>query len=174
MRPYSGIGVLRLSALGPIEPVPLYDDPGIGRCCKLEIQIVRDLNNWLFGVDQGIFLLVTARKGRWLEIERDDAGRTGWIMPERRWIYQPWEQFLKGKMVVFLPNSPKKMIQVFPGIGANTGKPVSITQTMRIIQARGDWAYILLNQNSAGWIRWRDNDGRLLIGFDTPEAKQID
>jgi len=66
------------------------------------------------------------------------------------------------------------MIQVFPGIGANTGKPVSITQTMRIIQARGDWAYILLNQNSAGWIRWRDNDGRLLIGFDTPEAKQID
>jgi len=137
MRPYSGIGVLRLSALGPIEPVPLYDDPGIGRCCKLEIQIVKDLNNWLFGVDQGIFLLVTARKGRWLEIERDDAGRTGWIMPERFCWLQParadgWRlngtmqaeqagscrnvvgsispgsSFLKGKWWFFYPTALKK------------------------------------------------------------------
>ncbi len=171
MRPYSGIGVLQLSSTAPPESLQLYDDPGIARCCKLEFTRIKELNSWLFGSAEGTRLLVTARKSDWLEIEYDDAGRTGWIQPERRWQYQPWEQFLKGRMVLFLRNSPKKMMQIQPTPGATNGLPLTIKQPMKIILAQGDWAYVLLDQNSAGWIRWRDSDGRLLIGFDITGSK---
>ncbi|QOX80229.1 hypothetical protein FY034_15225 [Trichlorobacter lovleyi] len=171
MRPYSGIGVLQISSVGVTDAIRLYSDPGIGRCCKVETTAIKELNGWLFGEELSPSLLVTARKGDWLEVEHDDAGRSGWIMQERRWIYTPWEQYLKGKLALFLRNSPKKMTQVLPRPGAAEGTPLKPKQPMKIILAQGDWAYVLLDQNSAGWIRWRDSDGRLLVGFDVPLAK---
>lgn len=171
MRPYSGIGVLQLSSVAAAESTPLYDDPGIARCCKLSLPSIRELNSWLFGTTQGPFLLVTAHKGDWLEVEYDDAGRTGWIMPERHWNYLPWHQFLKSKLALFLRNSPKKQMQLLPRPGVTEGTPLLNLHPMKIILSQGDWAYVLLDQNNAGWIRWRDNDGRLLIGFDTMKQK---
>jgi hypothetical protein len=171
MRPYSGIGVLQLSSVGVTDAIQLYDDPGIARCCRIETSAITQLNSWLFGNDQPPSLLVTARKGEWLEVEHDDAGRTGWIIQERRWSYTPWEQYLKGKLILFLRNSPKSQIQIVPHPGASKGVPTTTKQPMKVIMAQGDWAYVLLDQTSAGWIRWRDNDGRLLVGFDVPQAK---
>ena len=171
MRPYSGIGVLQLSSVGVTDAIPLYDDPGIARCCKVESATIKEMNSWLFGGERPPSLLVINRKGDWLEVEHDDAGRTGWVMQARRWSYTPWEQYLKGKLALFLRNSPKKMIQVVPRPGAAEGAPLTPKQPMKIILAQGDWAYVLLDQNSAGWIRWRDNDGRLLVGFDVPLTK---
>jgi hypothetical protein len=171
MRPYSGIGVLQLSSLAITDSIPLYDEPGIARCCKLDLKAARELNAWLFGTAHDPFLLVTSQKRDWIEIEHDDAGRTGWIMPERRWSYLPWEQFLKGKRVLFLPNTPKKEIQILPRHGAVNGAPLTTKTPLKVILVQGDWAYVLLNQNSSGWIRWRDTDGRLLIGFDVPAPK---
>ncbi len=171
MRPYSGIGVLQLSTIGVTDQIPLYDDPGIARCCKLDINSITSLNGWLFGSEHEPFLLVTAHKGNWLEVELDDAGRTGWVRPERRWSYLPWDQFLKGRLVQFLRNSPKKQMQVVAHPGANDGTALTTRQPMKVIVAQGDWVYVLLNQNSAGWIRWRDSDGRLLVGFSSVPAK---
>jgi hypothetical protein len=171
MRPYSGIGVLQISSVGVTDALQLYGDPGVTRCCKVETSAITHLNSWLFGNDQPPSLLVTARKGEWLEVEHDDAGRTGWIIQERRWSYTPWEQYLKGKLILFLRNSPKSQIQIVPHPGASKGVPTTTKQPMKVIMAQGDWAYVLLDQTSAGWIRWRDNDGRLLVGFDVPQAK---
>ncbi len=171
MRPYSGIGVLQLPATSSQETVPMYDDPGIERCCTLDYGAVKELNSWLFGPSEYRYLLVTSRKGDWLEVEHDDAGRTGWLIPQRSWKYSSWEQFLKGKSAVFLKNSPKKMMQIFPKAADEHGRPVSGRQAMKIIRAQGDWAYSLADHSTAGWIRWRDTDGRLLIGFDSTPAK---
>lgn len=171
MRPYSGIGVLQISSLTVTDTIQLFDDPGITRCCKVDTSVIKRLNSWLFGDDQPPSLLVTARKGEWLEVEHDDAGRTGWIMQERRWSYTPWEQYLKGKLIVFLRNSPKNQIQVVSRPGAGKGAPITTRQPMKVIMAQGDWTYVLLDQSSAGWIRWRDGDGRLLIGFETSLPK---
>jgi len=166
MRPYSGIGVLHISSVGVTDAIQLYDDPGVARCCRIETSAIKQLNSWLIGSDQPPSLLVTARKGEWLEVEHDDAGRTGWIMQERRWSYTPWEQYLKGKLIVFLRNSPKSQIQIVARPGAGRGVPTTTKQPMKVIMAQGDWAYVLLDQTSAGWIRWRDGDGRLLVGFE--------
>jgi len=171
MRPYSGIGVLQISSVGVTDSIRLYSDPGIGRCCKIETDAIKELNGWLFGADLPPSLLVTARKGDWLEVEHDDAGRTGWIMQERRWSYTPWEQYLKGKQIQFLRNSPKKLIQVVSRPGSTEGKTLPSRQPMKVIMGQGDWAYVLLDQSNGGWIRWRDGDGRLLVGFDVSLSK---
>ena len=171
LRPYSGIGVLQISSVGVTDTIQLYDDPGITRCCRVETSAIKHLNSWLFGDDQPPSLLVTARKGEWLEVEHDDAGRTGWIMQERRWSYTTWEQYLKGKLISFLRNSPKNQIQIVPRPGVSKGTPIPIRQPMKVIMSQGDWVYVLLDQNSAGWIRWRDGDGRLLIGFESSLPK---
>lgn len=171
MRPYSGIGVLQISSVGVTDALQLYADPGVARCCKIETSAITHLNSWLFGNDQPPSLLVTARKGEWLEVEHDDAGRTGWIMQERRWSYTPWEQYLKGKLILFLRNSPKNQIQVVARPGISKGVSTTTKQPMKVIMAQGDWAYILLDQTNAGWIRWRDADGRLLIGFESSLPK---
>ena len=149
----------------------MYDDPGIKRCCTLDLEATKSLNSWLFGQSEIQHLLVTARKGEWLEVEHDDAGRTGWLIPRRSWSFATWEQFLKGKMAVFLRNAPKKMMQFFPGPLTEQGKPVNSRRPFKIIKVQVDWAHVLMDHATAGWIRWRDTDGRLLIGFDTASGK---
>lgn len=166
MRPYSGIGVLKLSTVGLTDPIPYYDEPGLVRQGNLHIDTARQLNEGIFGSSAAIFLIVKARKGQWLRVERDDAGRESWLLQQRHWHYAPWQQFLKTRYVTFLPNSPKKLMQVVAQPEAVQGSPrTAQSPPMRIIMAQGDWAYVLIDQNSAGWIRWREADGRLLVRF---------
>lgn len=165
MRPYSGIGVLQLTTSAIPDPIPIYDEPGIARCCTLQQAVLHTLNAWLFGTGQPTSLLVTDRKGEWLEVEHDDAGRTGWVRQQRRWQFSHWDQFLKGKLVQFLPNSPKPLVQLVKRPEATEGEPLSPQNPLKVIVVKEDWAYVMFDQHSAGWIRWRDRDGRLLIGL---------
>lgn len=166
MRPYSGIGVLSFSTVGLTAPIPFYDEPGLVRRGTLAPEPLRQLTGWLFDSPERIVLLVTGRKGDWLRVERDEAGRESWLLLQRHWQYSPWSQFLKGRHVVFLPNSPRRLMQVVPRPETLQGTPRPATAPpMRIIAVQGDWAYVLLDPASAGWIRWREADGRLLVGF---------
>lgn len=170
MRPYSGIGVVKISAIGLIAPIPYYDEPGMLRNGSISADNIRDLTAWLFDSGDDLLLLVTARKNDWLKIERDDAGREAWILPERRWVFTPWEQFLKGSQIAFLRNSPKKLMQVVAQPGSSSGAPLPVDRSFKVILAQGDWAYVLIDHTSAGWIRWRDADGRLLVGIRSTAA----
>lgn len=166
MRPYSGIGVLKISAVALTDPIPYYDEPGLVRKGNLPIELARKLNSGIFEVSDNFFLLVKARKAEWLKVERDDAGRESWLLQQRHWQYTPWPQFLKTQYVTFLPNSPRRLMQVVAQPEATQGTPrTAQSPPMRIIMAQGDWAYVLLDQNSSGWVRWREADGRLLVKF---------
>lgn len=171
MRPYSGIGVLQLSEPAPPGAITLYDDPGIERCCTILPKGISQLNGWLFGTGQPPALLVTARKGEWIEVEHDDAGRTGWIRQRRNWQFLPWEQYLQGRQVRFLRNSPKNRMLLATEPGDERGEQLTARQPLQVVQAKGDWLYVQLERGYTGWIRWRDSDGRLLIGFDSETSK---
>jgi len=169
MRPYSGIGVLRITQASLMDGLHLYEEPGLMRSGALKPTDIQQLTAWLFGAGDDLYLLVTTRKGDWLRVERDDAGREAWLHTPRRGSYSPWEQFLKGKTISFLRNAPKKQLQVYAQPGAVQGNPVTHANPMKVIMVQGDWSYVLFDKTSAGWIRWRDHDGRLLVGL-TPAA----
>jgi hypothetical protein len=172
MRPYAGIGVLMLpvsssSGEETYEALQRYDEPGIYRRGELDIvQIPR--HEWVFGPGSTmVSLVVMAKKAGWLKVVYDDAGRETWINPGRRGTFQPWDVFFKGQSGRMLPGLQKKYYQLFPQPGS--GPPLtSVTpqQVFKVILLEGDWAVVMPDPNSLSRMRWRDEDGRLLIGLD--------
>lgn len=173
MRPYSGIGLLAISTVGLTSAIPYYDEPGLVRSGLLAPEEAQRLNDWIFEDSDQLILLVKARKGEWLRVERDEAGRESWLLQQRHWQYTPWAQYLKGRYVSFLPNSPKRLMQTVSQPDSLQGTPRSAqSPPMRVIMLQGDWAYVLLDQSSSAWIRWREADSRLLIGFREDDTRK--
>ena len=87
MRPYTGIGILMLTVAGNglNEPLPLYEEPGLSRLGSLNPGKIPRYD-WIFGASPvAIPLIVTGRKGPWLRVAYDDAGReAGGIQAEDR------------------------------------------------------------------------------------------
>lgn len=172
MRPYAGIGVLLLApALD--EPgvlprqLPLYDEPAIYRRGVLEIpRVPRHAS--IFGPDGGqIPLIVMARKGAWSRVVYDDAGREAWIDPGRRGTYYAWDSFFVARSGFLLPGLQKRLYQLFRAPGSEPLISLSPGQVFGIAGLEGDWIRLVANdRNPEGWLRWRDEDGRLLIGCE--------
>jgi hypothetical protein len=178
MRPYSGIGVLLLTVehdgnTGRQEPFYLYEEPAILRIGALDGSQAPPYE-WLFTRNVSrLPLIVTARKGEWLRVAYDDAGRQGWLDLRQQGVFQPWDILLKGRSCRFLPGLRKQQYQVYrqPGRMPLT-LPAPPRQSFKIVKLEGDWALVLPDQNTLGWLRWRDEDGRLLISVDMDSGLQ--
>lgn len=172
MRPYSGIGVVLLavspeSGAEPYETLQRYDEPGMVRRGELDISAI-PRHEWIFGPGSAtVPLVVMARKGAWLKVVYDDGGREAWINPGKRGVFQAWEQFFKGRDGRMLPGLQKRYYQLYrqPGSGQALAS-VSPRQVFKMILLDGGWAAVMPDPNTLNWLRWRDEDGRLLIGLE--------
>lgn len=169
MRPYAGIGVLHLPVSNsvPAETTPLYEEPALSRLGEFNRSKTPSYD-WIFGATPAAqLLIVTARKGSWLRVVYDDAGREAWLKPTRQMTFQTWELFLKGNLSHLLPGLHKKYYQLFQEPGDATAASVTIHQPFKVLQLENEWAMVLIDQISLGWLRWLDDDGRLIIGIVT-------
>lgn len=172
MRPYTGIGLLLLKINPGVEsmaePLFLYEQPGIFRSAELNVGNVPP-HDWIFGANSAIVpLFVMSRKGSWLEVVYDDAGREAWFNPDKRSIFKNWQHFLKGKTSHLLPGLQKRYYQLLLQSPKGT-KAVAITpkERFKIIRIENARALVMLNPQTLGWLSWRDEDGRLLVGVDS-------
>jgi hypothetical protein len=169
MRPYAGIGILLVPINGaaPAEPLPLYEEPALSRTGILNKANLPAFE-WIFGVSSTVQpVVVIARKGSWLKVAYDDAGREAWLNPPRHFDVQTWDTFFKGHVSWLLPGLQKKYYQAFQQPGASPVAMLKVKQPFRVLKLEDDWALVLIEQNSLGWVRWKDEDGRLLIGIAT-------
>jgi hypothetical protein len=169
MRPYTGIGILMLTVAGDElnEPLPLYEEPGLSRLGSLNPGKIPRYD-WIFGAAPAAApLVVTGRKGHWLRVAYDDAGREAWLNPARPAAFQPWDFFLKDHVSRLLPGLQKKYYQLYQNPGKTVLAPLTSMQFLKVLRLENDWAMVLSDQNSLGWLRWRDEDGRLLIGVSS-------
>jgi hypothetical protein len=178
MRPYSGIGVLLLAAEngeadGYQGPLYLYEEPAVLRIGALDSGQAPPYE-WLFTRNfSRLPLIVTARKGDWLRVAYDDAGRLGWLDPRQRGVFQPWDTLLKGKSCRLLPGLRKQLYQVFRQPGKMPLTPPALPkQPFKVVKLDGDWALVMPDQSTLGWLRWRDEDGRLLISVEMDSGSQ--
>jgi hypothetical protein len=173
MRPYSGIGMLMLpvAANGLTDPLHLYEEPGLSRLGSLNPGRIPRYD-WIFGtISSAAPLIVTARKGPWLRVAYDDAGREAWLNPARPGAFQSWDFFLKDHVSRLLPGLQKRYYQLYEQPGRKVSAPLVAGQFLKVLRLDNDWAMVLSDQNSLGWLRWRDEDGRLLIGVSsTPQV----
>ncbi|MFA7402776.1 MAG: hypothetical protein WC007_02190 [Pelobacteraceae bacterium] len=168
MRPYTGIGVVVFSQSGDASKqdlrLPLYEEPGLVRIGMLASSRLSG-NEWIFGRAEGSSpLIVSARKGNWLRVNYDDAGREAWIDPRNKGRFQSWEQFLKLQTGRMLPGLQAQYYQMQHQPDGKLLATLNPKQVFKVLKLESSWGMVLLGQAQIGWVRWRDDDGRLLVG----------
>ena len=170
-RPDTGIGTLVVSAFpGTADPpeLILYREPGVGRTSAKSVAAFPHLAQFLKAPPGEYPLAVTARKGMWLQVIHDDAGRAAWLEPRRAWPFVPWDEILKGKGARLL-RGIKKPYYVLVDEGGKAVpdlEPLTPERGFRIIEVEGDRIRVIIDLTAMGWLRWRDEDGRLLITLE--------
>lgn len=170
-RPDTGIGTLVVSAFpGTADPpeLILYREPGVGRIAAKSVAAFPHLAQLLKAPPGEYPLAVTARKGMWLQVIHDDAGRTAWLEPRRAWPFISWDEILKGRGARLLRGLKKPYYVVVDegGKALPVLEPLTPERAFRIIAVEGDRIQVLLDLTVMGWLRWRDEDGRLLITLE--------
>lgn len=170
MRPYAGIGVLLLpfspsivqESLG--EP-PLYDQPAMGRVGTLSRATIPRLEWILDLAPRSAAVVVMARRGAWLKVTYDDAGREGWVRPRWRNAFESWDEFFDGRSVRLLPGLGERSYRLFSRPDGEPLADLTTKQLFRVEKMDNDWLRVTDERNLAGWLRWRDEDGRMLVGL---------
>lgn len=180
MRPYAGIGILVLPVTLPGDDefcgrLLLYDEPAMSRLENAELAKA-PRHEWIFGMDADrLPLIVMARKGEWLRLTYDDAGREGWLRPGKGCAFELWEEYFRGRVVHLLPGLQKRHYQLYGEPGAQPLADLAPQHLFRVQQLVNDWARVTDERNSSVWLRWQDEDGRLLVGLGqdagVPELK---
>ena len=170
MRPYTGIGVVLLPGTAADQnaeqPTYLYQEPGLSRLGPLDRTRLSG-NEWIFGAQAvQVQLIVMARKGNWMRVCYDDAGREAWIELQRRDVYQSWDLFFKSRLSRMLPGLRKQYYQLYLQPDRSPGLTMTPKQAFKVLKLENDWAMVMSEQTAIGWLRWRDEDGRLTIGLD--------
>ncbi|HEX9023515.1 MAG TPA: SH3 domain-containing protein [Geobacteraceae bacterium] len=171
-RPFSGCGVVVIHPLDPerrvaMAPIPFYRNPGVGRIGEISVENLPGLPSILTAPADEFPLAVMAKRGTWLLIAYDDAGREGWVELARWWDYTTWETFLKGRAATLLPGLKKGayVLRAGPGDGAAQTGALSGPECLRIIEVVDGWANVIADNGLTGWLAWRDGDGRFLISL---------
>lgn len=168
MRPYAGIGLLLLHTCDDGEPLELprlYDGPGMLRLEQGDLARAPH-HEWIFalGADR-LPLLVMARRGGWLKVTYDDAGREGWIRPRASERFQSWDEFWEGRVALLLPGLQKRYYRRCERPGGGENGTFEPRQPLRVAGVDDDWLRVEDGRGEAAWVRWRDEDGRLLVGL---------
>lgn len=178
-RPYTGSGLLvirplPLHELDDGDRIILYREPGIGRIMEKDPAGLPLLIRIIEAGAGEFSLAVMGRKGNWLKIAYDDAGREGWLAMERRWQYSHWEEFLPGRFVRLLPGLKKEYgaVRREPSPAADELAPLSPDRELRVELLQGDWLRVSLDPQTAGWLRWRDEGGRFLVSVRADNDQQ--
>ena len=174
MRPYVGIGVVVFPEPGNSQKqdlqLQLYEEPGLVRLRLLTSSALPG-NEWVFGSSgENAPLIVSTRKGDWLRVFFDDAGREAWINPQHKGHFQSWEQYLKLHTGRMLPALQPQFYQLLQQPGGKLVTTLTPKQMFRVLKLENLSALVLTDNGKIGWVRWRDDDGRLTVG--TGEIKK--
>lgn len=172
-RPYGGDGLLIIRPFLPQGDtacctLPIYREPGVQRIAEMESTDLPSLTPVIQGRPGEQAAVVTGKKGNWLNIIYDDAGREGWVEGARAWDYATWSSFLKGRGAKLLGGLKKDLYQLRrdPSPASPQLDTLSRQKNLRIIDVKDDWALVLVDLTAYGWLRWRDNDGRITLSID--------
>jgi hypothetical protein len=163
-RTLAGVGVVRIPANVYQDGVTLYSEPGIGRLQTLPLAALPALRQLGIALDS-FCLPVMAKKRGWLKVIIDDSERTGWLEMGRGWEFSSWEHFLANRQAAMLKGI-RKDYYLLRKEAAVRAEPVGTVEKGPLIQLQQidrEWARVESGNGFSGWLRWRDENGRLLL-----------
>ena len=165
-RPVTGVGVLTVRNFNPDSSSgpPLlifYQEPGVSRIGERPVSSIPLLSSLLSAPAGEYPVAVIGKKGEWLLVAYDDAGREGWVKLSRWWGYESWADFLIGRTVYLLSGLGKE-INSFHGDHSSespsfSGLAADIPLDVR--EEREGWLMVAIPSGKAGWIPWKNGDG---------------
>jgi hypothetical protein len=178
-RPFAGSGLLIVRHMNPASSASppsliLYREPGVGRIGEFHVTGIPLLSSIVNLPPREFPLAVMGKRGNWLLVAYDDAGREGWVRMARWWAYNKWEDFLKGRAVTLIPGLGRERAILRGGPSASSPGTVGISEdeTLRVVEVRNDWLLAVTATGTSGWLLWRDGDSRFLITENERIAQQ--
>lgn len=167
-RTLSGIGVVKIPAFKAVESVVLYKEPGLGQLQTLTLTNLPSLRLNGISLDR-LYLPVMAKKRGWLKVVIDDSERTGWLDMRRNWEFSNWEHFLANRQVTMLKGIRKDfyLLRKEAVITSDPFGSIEKSTSLFCREINGDWALVESGSGVSGWLRWRDENGRLLLVADS-------
>ncbi len=162
-RPLSGIGLLAIREGG--EPLVVYREPGLGRIAELPSSKLPGLAPSLEPAPDARHAVVISRRPGWLRIIHDDAESPGWLQRRRGDAFLTWVEFLRGRSVSVLAGVRQDYYQLrrSPSPMAEAVAHAERGEPLRVAEVEGDWVRVRGSGERDGWLRWRDDNSRLLI-----------
>jgi len=166
-RSLSGSGLLLLRSESGTQPfrLVLYREPGIGRIAELDAARLPQIYPAMQLPDGLRAVVVTAKKLGWYRIVYDDGEREGWLQGQPAYRYQRWGELLPGRVVLFPAGLRKEfyLLRSEPDPAAAQLETIDRESGLTVVKVAGDWINVRRGAALSGWLRWRDDNGRLLI-----------
>lgn len=162
-RPLSGIGVLLVKGEGKV--ITIYREPKVGRLAELPAAALPGLAPWLGEVEGAFPAVVLSNRPGWLRIIYDSAESDGWVERRRSGEFRPWGEFLQGRSIGMLSGVRKEFytLRREASVSAEVLRSAGVEEYFRVVTVEGEWMRVRSAAGDKGWLRWRDDNSRLLI-----------
>jgi len=168
-RPLAGIGVLTVREGG--ADLVIYREPGLGRVSEIPASKLPGIAPSLGPVPGVGHAVVLSTRPGWLRIIHDEAESPGWLERRRGDRFRTWGEFFRGRSVSMLAGLRQDYYQLrrSPSPLAETVASVERGALLQVGKVEGDWIHVRGKGETDGWLRWRDDNSRLLIAVTAPD-----
>lgn len=160
-----GIGLLLLQSNH--KELIIYREPQLARIAEKPLKALPQLQ-FITNMTQQVPIVVTSRKPGFCRIVYDDAEREGWIEAGKSGEqFLRWADLLPGRKVSLITGLRKEFysLKSSPTTSAATVAPIEKGKPFAVISVESSWMQVMTDSKATGWIRWQDENGRLVIGF---------
>jgi hypothetical protein len=164
-----GIGILLIDK-APKEkllPLVIYKEPSLGRIAEIDTGRLPPLSQSVSCPQEFTPVIVTSKKSGWYRIIYDDGEREGWIEGRSGYQLFRWDELLRNRLIELIGGLKKEFYQLRRApdssseLVENLGKGNRVT-TMAM---QGEWVSVI-TPKAQGWLRWRDDNDRLVIAIN--------
>ncbi len=168
-RVLSGIGIVLLNSEPAAKPSPLaiFREPSLGRITEVDINSLPALAQAITSPDGTIPAIVTSKKSGWYRIIYDDGEREGWIKGRSSHQFYRWEELLRNRSASLISGLRKEFYLLHKTPDSSSDSIFTLGKGSRVtaLEVEGDWIRVFTDSRMEGWLRWRDENERLVIAI---------
>lgn len=166
-RVLSGIGILliRSETANQRPELSLFKEPSLGRIAEIDAVLLPSLSQSLTSPMEFIPAIVTSKKSGWYRIVYDDGEREGWLEGRSSFQFYRWDELLKNRQLVLIEGLRKDyyLLRRDPDVASESLEAVCKGSRVTSLLTDGDWIRVVTEAKTQGWLRWRDDNSRLVI-----------